>query len=202
MLRATLSLLSVLGILFATACVDRKKSSTPPTIAAAPSTPAVVNAPTIIARVAEAVTSGDSVQLEALIQYQKVPCISVSSGAGSPPLCEAGEPEGTPVEAIVSSSCERNYVRKNQLDSQNVLKNAVGLDNKLWAAYEYNGDSFSPVAKYFIIFKRPEPLSNGTGYAIVTTENGVVATHFGCGWAPQEFGQHTRFGSAVIAPGS
>jgi len=201
LLRTIIALVSLLSIFAAAACGDDKKASPTPTVtAAASSTPAVVNAPAIIAKVVKAVTSGDPAQLEALIQYQKVPCISVPSGSGSPPLCKEGEKEGTPVDAIGSSSCERNYVRKDQLDSQNVLKNAVGLDNKLWAAYEYTGDSFSPVAKYFIIFKRPQPLSNGTGYGIVTTNDGVLATHFGCGWTPEEFGQHTQFGSAVIPP--
>jgi hypothetical protein len=201
LLRTTLAFVSLLGIFFAAACGDDKKASPTPTVAAtASATPGGGNPPAIIARVVKAVTSGDPAQLEALIQYQRVPCTSVPSGPGSPPPCKEGEKEGTPVDAIISASCEGNYVRKDQLDIQSVLKNAVGSNYKLWAAYEYTQDSFGPAAKYFVLIKRSEPLSNGSGYGIVTTDSGVLATHFGCGWAPEEYGQYTQFGPAVIPP--
>jgi len=201
MLRITLAYVVGIGVLFAAACADGNRDKSTPTAAPTSSpTSAGIGVPAIIEQVTKAVHSNEPARLEALIQYQTISCISTPSGEGSPPLCGEGEAGGTPVEAIISANCAFNYVRKDRTAS--VVRNAVGTDNKLWAAYEYTGEEFGPGAAYFIIFERPEPLSNGTGYGIVTTTDHVVGIHYGCGWSPKEFGRHTEFGPAVIPPTS
>jgi hypothetical protein len=184
-----------MGILASSACDDDDDNPTPTT---PPTSSAVI--PTIIDEVEEAVRSGAPDQLEALLKFQTIPCISEPQGQGSPPLCGEGEADGAPVEVIVETSCETNFIRRDALNMQGAVNRAVGTDNELRAAYEFAGDAFWPEAVFFVVFERPQPLSNGTGYAVVTTGDGVLGFNYGCGSSPEELLQTPGLGSVVIAP--
>jgi hypothetical protein len=183
-----------MGILASSACDDDDN----PTPTTSPTSSAVI--PTIIDEVDEAVRAGTPGQLEALLKFQTVPCIAEPQGQGSPPLCGEGEADGAPVEVIVETSCETNFIRRDALNMQGAVSRAVGTDSKLWAAYEFAGDALWPEAMFFVVFERPEPLSNGTGYAVVTTGDGVLGFNYGCGSSPEELLQIPGLGSVVIAP--
>jgi hypothetical protein len=184
------------------------------TAAAPSSSPTAVggsDVPPIVAEVNEAVTSGDPAQLEALFEYQNIPCTTdPPSGSGGPPLCVGDEADAALVEVLFSATCEGNYVRREDIEEQNFASNAVATDSELYAAYEYKGlDSmggetgYGSNARYFVLFSRPEAnpsAGSGTGYAIVTSDQGVLGIHYGCGSTPQDFANFNELGPAVVEP--
>ena len=155
--------------------------------------PDLLDVPPIIDKVIQAVASGDSAQLEALLDFQDVPCVLEQIGIGAPPLCLAGESEGTPVETFLFLQCEGANVRRSEIETG--LANVVGADHRPIAVYEYDEDTFGAGAQYFMTLQPLEPYA----YAFITSETGVIAIHFGCGWSPEDFVEINDLGSPLLS---
>jgi len=81
----------------------------------------------IVDRVIDAITRSDANALLALTDFSHIACVAESQGIGSPPLCQAGEPNGTTVDAIWGASCEGYTVRRAALgDTYRSLLNGIG----------------------------------------------------------------------------
>src|SRR3989304_4562291 len=74
----------------------------PPVASLAPTATATPTAavPSGVQAIIDAALSGDPEQLEPLVGYTKVGCITTPPGIGQPPLCRDGEAGGTPVAVL------------------------------------------------------------------------------------------------------
>jgi DNA-binding CsgD family transcriptional regulator len=61
-----------------------------------------------------ALDSGDMASLSRLIDYERVGCVTTQDGIGAPPTCESDENPGTPIEVLVTASCEGHYIRREE----------------------------------------------------------------------------------------
>src|SRR5688572_26490320 len=148
---------------------------------------------------------GDLTKLEPLIDYQPVPCSSNQQGIGAPPPCPAGSPDGTPVLAVLSASCEGSYITESGMvglladwelgfdgvysastvppDSEDALYGpatyAVVLTFKQWA-------DGSPVVE-------PKP-----GMRFLLSEEGVLGFGTGCGASARSVS--ARYPNYLIPP--
>jgi hypothetical protein len=64
----------------------------------------------------EAIESGDVARVKALISLSSYPCTLKPQGAGSPPACPDGSPEGTLVQVFPSAGCEGYFLFPAELD--------------------------------------------------------------------------------------
>ena len=205
---------AVVGLaLSALGCSGDDDRSHPTTTAEAPlSSPtsgAGSDIPPIIVEVTEAVTSGDAARLEALFEYQSIRCIEgTPAGPGGPPLCQGDEANGTPVDVLFHGRCETYYIRRQEMDAQRFIADAVDTDSELYGAFEYSesasdGPSYGSNARYLLVFSRPEPnplAGSGTGYAIGTSSDGVLGISYGCGSTAQDLAADPAVGRAVVEP--
>ena len=85
--------------------------------------------------VVEAVLDRDTRALVSLLKYESVECtFEDSGGVPEPPRCQAGQSDGTAVEAIVGGACEGVYVAQSQAPS--FLQQLVeGVKLRLYAVY-------------------------------------------------------------------
>jgi hypothetical protein len=77
-----------------------------------------------------ALEAGDLASLGRLIDYERVGCVATQDGIGAPPVCQPGETPGSPIEALVVSSCEGHYVRREETAST-----LARLTDRSWSLY-------------------------------------------------------------------
>lgn len=87
-----------------------------------------------------AAESGNIIELASLAGYEKVKCVRGSEGGS--PTCRGDESEGTAVEVLASSSCQRGWIRPEQVsDTLRTLLPSGEVD--LFAVYQPNDSSDS-----------------------------------------------------------
>lgn len=194
MLRTTIAILALVGVLFAAGCNDDDDDSTTPTSEPAASATADAGGTTLIDQVVEAVSSGDAANLEALLAYHTETCTTTSPGGGGPPVCATTEPDGTELEGITTVACEGEFVRRDDLN----LDRAVASDLTFYGAYPF--DEFPDGAEHIIIFERASPVGGSNGMGYVVDDASVVALQYGCGWAIENFIESNNLGTPVATP--
>lgn len=167
----------------------------------AEATPLVPAAPTtgvpVVDRFIAAMLSGDVPALQALVDYGRIGCVVQPQGIGSPPVCEAGQPEGTPVKVIGFSNCEGGFSTETDV--------ARSLEG--WAR-EMGPHLFSaarrPEGGYAVTFTfdrwsdgaaRQESMS---GTMFLLSEKGLTRHVSGCGWTARTIA--AAYPDYLIAP--
>jgi hypothetical protein len=114
----------------------------------------------------------DAMTLEQLVKFERVACANDVRGIDGPPPCPAGEPPGTPVEAVRGGSCEGYWVTRQKLGE--ALAAFVDRPYYLYAVVR------SQLAgRYHAVFA-----SNGPDElpirALDVTDSGIVGLYRGC----------------------
>lgn len=138
------------------------------------STPTTTPPPTtgvpIVDQVIEAVLSGDVARVEALVDYQEIPCATSPQGIGAPPQCPAGVPDGSPLPAITSSSCEGSFIIESDLPA--LLREVLPGWRRVFSASQSGSG-------YAIVFTPDNESSRGT--RLLLSAEGIGSLVSGCG---------------------
>lgn len=198
------------GALACAACSDGNGSGqeTPSATTTAPATSTAVTATPepgavpatgvpVVDRFIAAMLSGDVPALQALVDYGQIGCVVQPQGIGSPPVCEAGQPEGTPVKVIGFSTCEGGFMTEADV--------ARALDD--WARKD--GPHFFSAARmpeggYAVTFTferwadggpRPDSMN---GAMFLLSNKGLTHEISGCGWTARTIA--AAYPDYLIAP--
>src|SRR3990172_4957357 len=174
--RSILACLAVIGVLFGAGCGADDDEPTPTSAAASPT--ADSSGPAIIDQVTEAVDSGDTADLEALLEYHTEVCTTTPPGGGGQPVCATSEPNATALEGITRIACESEFTRKDDLN----LDSALATDLTFYGAYSFSSEVLEG-AEYIVIFERTTAVGGSIGMGYILNESGVIALQYGCGWA-------------------
>lgn len=144
----------------------------------------------------DAVLSGDTGALNALVQYEPVVCTAKSEGIGGPPECEGEEADGTPIDVLAVAECEGFYQRPPA-----DLHAFVSGDERLYAVYRDAADSFLG-GPYVLVFSYPAPAAQGTRWAraLFMDVIGITGVHYGCAQTPEQFVTFNQLTDTVIPP--
>ncbi|MPZ49963.1 MAG: hypothetical protein GEU75_11830 [Dehalococcoidia bacterium] len=88
----------------------------PPLGDVAPTRPDRETGVPLVDDILQALTTGDISALSGLVDYERVGCVSMPDGIGSPPECLPGEAPGTSIEVLPISSCEGHFSRRQGLE--------------------------------------------------------------------------------------
>lgn len=165
-------------------------ASSSPAASAGPRISGIAGLDAIIA----AATAGDIATLRQRIRYTKIGCNIMVAGIGAPPVCHAGEAEGTLVDVLPSAVCEGFFSRPDE-----VKFDSLARGNRLYAVYRANADSFPP-GKYYAIFEYPPTAQLPGAFGLVTDDDSVVGVHFGCNQKPEDFVEFQRLTDVVLSP--
>lgn len=145
-----------------------------------------------------ALEAGDIAALRAQLQLEAIACVAEPEGIGGPPICEAGEAEGTPVEVLALAQCEGSYGRAPELDA--ALTRFVAQGVELYAVYR-TPDPYFPDGDYAIVVSVDDPDAVGAAREVVLNDAGIVGLNYGCAETPEQLVQTRRLTDAIIAPG-
>jgi hypothetical protein len=150
-------------------------------------------------RVIDAVLSSDVDTLVSLLKYHQEPCASNPAGIPSPPPCEEGQPEGTPVEVIMGAACEGYYVTRESAPEW-LGQRAMGEDNlELFAVYRT--ESFLGWdADYVILFRALDVPAAVDGEQWRIADGGVVGVGGTCSSAAYEARSLEKHGATAVLP--
>ena len=116
-----------------------------------------------------AVASRDPEKLHKMIKLTTAPCTTVD-GLGGPPKCRSGEAAGTLLEVFPVLGNEGSYLRKNEINSLDVLN-----VNAIYAVYRVSqgalNEPFYPPGNYIVYFV---PRENEPVVALHVAEGGIV----------------------------
>ena len=147
-------------------------------------------------RVIAAVRANDASALQAQVRYTSVACAATPpQGAGGPPACIEGEPDGTEVDVFPAAQCEGFWQRP---DGINVARWPF-FGAELYAAYRTPAGGY-PAGPYAVVFRRLDGMSAGLGWMLIVSDDGITGVHFGCGETPEELLASQRLTDALIAP--
>lgn len=142
----------------------------------------------ILHTIVSAVARGDRAALDELVALQSVPC-TTAQGAGGPPKCEPGEPDGTVVDVLALASCEGGWARESQIPSTMAqLFDGITRVHSTWATTD---GIYPDVGDYAVIVTgMPDPPPGQPRREIarqlVVTEENIIGVNLGCGLTAQE----------------
>lgn len=116
-----------------------------------------------------AAIGGNDIELAALTGYERLPCKKAPAPGELAPLCRDSEDEGTTVEALPVSSCERTLVRPEQVPDA-YRKAFPGQDTNVLSVYRPKLDP----AAFGAGFGAGQVIVLGTGQHPNTTPMGVA----------------------------
>jgi hypothetical protein len=182
------------GSLIAAACASTAES--PEHTPAPAATPTSATRSTGIAAldaIIAAAVRGDTAALQAAIQYTPTACVTTQEGIGAPPLCRAGEADGTKVDVIPLAQCEGFFARA---DEWRLDAGAASL----YGVYRASAAEQFPPGKYWAIFGRSDANNPSPAFAIVMNDDHIVGIHFGCAMKPAQMVEFERLTDVVVAP--
>lgn len=160
------------------------EAPTPPANAPTPgATPIPRAGVATVDRFIGAMLGGDVPALQALVDYGEIGCVAQPQGIGSPPVCEAGQPEGTPVKVIGFSNCEGGF--STEADVQRSLDGFARQMGPHFFSAARTSDGGYAVVFTFDRWADGAPRT-GTGALSGTVfllgDKGLRSTVSGCGW--------------------
>ena len=162
--------------------------------ATATATP-TASVPSDVQAIIDAALSGDPEQLEPLVGYTKIGCITTPQGIGQPPLCREGEAAGTPVDVLSVGTCEGGYLRPDEVGD--TLAGLSGLS--LYAVYRWPQGS-EPPAEYAVLFSKTAPAGDEIGSELLVQGGRFVHVKFGCGETPAQLAEFQGLEDVVLSP--
>lgn len=139
-----------------------------------------------------AIASGKRERITAVTHFSAVPCTTTQQGIGSPPLCPEGVSEGTPVDALPTSSCEGGYWPRAHYEAEHELGGWSG--DEIYAVLRVPR-SADPAPAYAIIFNFRTPGGSTWGRSLMVVGGKITAIVGGCADLPERMA--TRFGPAA-----
>lgn len=211
-----IALASIALVLGAAACGDDDDDPTP-TPGASPTTPVPADpttpgspatpTPTIpsgpvgdddLDPIARAIADGDIDALIGRVSFFEIACVEKVQGAGGPPQCPAGVPDGSILKVIAMSDCEGYYVAESALEES--LATMLGRGFTLYAAFEQT-DTGSPVFPTGAKVLLYEEESTGFGRMVNVNEDGeLVSITSVCGATPAQIVENRNIASFILAP--
>lgn len=153
-----------------------------------PATPSVTPGqpiPQAVQDVVLAGTAGDAPRVVALAKYQQVAC-TTAQGAGGPPKCPAGTPDGTSMRVFPTGACQGEWTE----DAAGAIARLMARPLQLYAAAQVRVPSpdpepYWPKGQYVVVFSASQPAtgSPSTVYFVVDSAN-VLRAHAACDPAP------------------
>jgi hypothetical protein len=164
-------------------------------------------------RVLETIESGENSRLSGLIQYRSIPCVGEddprphgtlgeSSSAPSPPRCEEGEPEGTPVTVFLLGpdwSCEPQWFRKELAEP--IFSSLFARSPKLYSVLQSTGPGIVPKGNTGIVYSYRAQGTRNFAAIINVTRAGRIAslTTEACADGPRDVVAHGKW-RQLLAP--
>ncbi len=144
-----------------------------------------------------AIASGKRERITAVTHFSAVPCTTTAQGIGSPPQCPEGVSEGTPVDALPTSSCEGGYWPRADYEARHELGK--------WSADEIYAVLSLPRSAdrgpgYRIIFLNRTPGGAIWGRSLMVAGGKITAIVGGCGSAPEEIARQSGPDATYILP--
>jgi hypothetical protein len=169
-----------------------------PAVSAVPTrqTASRTNIPAVDAAI-DAVLDRDDASLRNMLVYSQVACTAEAEGIGGPPLCEAGEPDGTLIEVVPVAQCEGFYARDGSELFTELLNDEAAPE--LYAVYNV-GDDFWPPGRYAAMFSRVWYERPDTAFELIIDERGITGLHVGCAMSPPQMVQFQGLSDPIVAP--
>lgn len=138
----------------------------------------------VIDRFLDALAARDIEALAVLVSYTPIGCVVEQRGIGALPLCEAGEGDGTIVEALPLAHCEGNYERERETIGR-VLPQ---LSETQWALYAVLDLGDAPSVqddfrrgRYQVVLHNPANPEWQQAIALGFDDAGMTIVWYGCG---------------------
>lgn len=135
--------------------------------------------------VIDAVESHDPAELRELVQFQTLGCTH-DLGAGGPPKCADGEPEGAEIRVFEFHSCAVDWRRESASDFNTgvdaALADTAALEPLVYAAFRPSAD-YVLSGEYSIIFTGANPLPGGEygrGVSVAVEDGLITAILWAC----------------------
>ncbi len=134
--------------------------------------------PPIVAQVIGSVTSKQSSSVLPLVAYQNVGC-TTAPGAGGPPKCKTGDPQGTVYRVFPTGRCEGEWVT----DAQKPIADALAGAGALYAAAKVKApnpdpEPYWPKGETVVVF-RGTTTSAPAVYFVLSADK-IVRAHLAC----------------------
>lgn len=144
--------------------------------------------------VIDATLSSDVVTLHSLVGFTRVAC-STTSLHGTP--CNAGEADGTLVDAFPVDSVLGIYYRSDNIDA--FLQSLTSYRLSLYGVYLAPPD-FWPPGDYVAVFSSDVPGTSVVGEELVIKDGRLVGMESQDGLPPEQLVQLQRLGTAILPP--
>ena len=153
-------------------------TASPTPMAALPLVPTGEAIPPIVAQVIGSVTSKQASSVLPLVAYQNVGC-ATALGAGGPPKCRAGDPQGTVYKVFGTGRCEGEWVA----DATKSITDAVSGAGSLYAAAKLKAPSPDPDPTWpkgeTVVVFRGVAAGAPTVYFVLSADK-IVRSHMAC----------------------
>ena len=157
-------------------------TASPTPMAALPLVPTGEAIPPIVAQVIGSVTSKQASSVLPLVAYQNVGC-TTALGAGGPPKCKAGDPQGTVYKVFATGRCGLEWVT----DATKSITDAVNGVGSLYAAAKLKApspdpDPTWPKGETVVVFRGGSAAAPPV-YFVLSAEK-IVRAHLACDAVP------------------
>jgi hypothetical protein len=143
-------------------------------------------------QIIEAATRNDTDELRELLAFTPTACDTNVQGAGGPPDCRPGEPEGTLVPVLAIVDCEGHFVREDEVALDPLETGAITFLDA------YNAPSgFFPAGETVLLFTRQQSGLGEIGLQLVLTDESITGIRYGCGITAKEMLQLHGLGEPI-----
>ena len=172
-------------------------TAVPPAATATPITqPGATTGIAAVDRVVASVRERDASAVVSQISWKKVAC-TTAQGLGGPPSCRAGEPVGTIVEVVFSSSCDGAYLRRDEVAP--LVGHFLDVGGRLAGVYRHNGLT-TPSSQYVLVYSVDSTAGN-QAKALFVSDSGIVGFTFSCGTNVKQFLEANSLTDAILLSG-
>lgn len=119
--------------------------------------------------------------LRAFLSFTPTACATNVQGAGGPPDCRPGEPEGTLVPVLAIADCEGHFVREDELALDPLATGTISFVGAYRAP-----EGFFPEGEIVLLFTRLMSGIGEIGTQLILTDDGVTGIRYGCGTTAEE----------------
>jgi hypothetical protein len=146
-----------------------------PTVAVPTPEPTVPTS-TPLGEIIAAAEANDIETLRRLLVFTPTPCATNVQGAGGPPDCRPGEPDGTLVPVLAIADCEGHYVREDEVALDPLATGTITFFNA------YNAPAgFFPEGERVLLFRRQQAGIGEIGMQLILTDESISGIRYGCG---------------------
>jgi hypothetical protein len=128
-----------------------------------------------------AIEANDVQTVSEFLAYIPTACATNVQGAGGPPDCRDGEPDGTLVPVLAIADCEGHYSRENEVRLDPLSEGTITYLNAYTAPV-----GFFPEGETVLLFTRTMPGIPEIGLQLILTDDAITGIRYGCGITAEE----------------